>query len=69
VRQHALLPAAPAGYRWLGPQLIEEVPCGPAGNLCATGAPAAGAVLEVPQDRRARLAYARDLAARILCRG
>jgi hypothetical protein len=69
VRQHALLPTAPAGYRWLGPQLIEEVPCGPAGNRSATGARATGVVLEVPQDRRARLAYASDLAARILCRG
>jgi len=49
-RQAALLPKLPAGYRWIGPQLIENVPglprCGgrsvPRGPAVAGGAPAPG---------------------------
>lgn len=66
VRQHTLLPRAPLGYRWIGPQLIREVPC--AVVQAPTGAGKLhGASIEVPHDPHARLDLARSLATKILC--
>ena len=61
-RQAALLPKLPAGYRWIGPQLIENVP----------GLPRAVAGA-FPEDllspiARHRLAIARNIAAAVLRR-
>jgi len=72
VRQHALLPAAPPGCRWIGPQLIEDVPV-PASFVCSgpgqLGAAAPALADGGPcQDCSDRLQFARRLAASILQR-
>ena len=65
VRQHMLLPRVPAGHRWIGPQLIREVPCSivqtpvGAGKLHADSA--------IPVEPAGRLEFARSLASKILC--
>jgi hypothetical protein len=69
VRQHGLLPRTPPGHRWIGPELIEEVPL-PAlqsrnGAGPSRGDDSARNTLP-PQDPKARLQFARDLAAKIL---
>lgn len=66
VRQHTLLPRVPAGYRWLGPQLVQEFPCALAEVATCSGK-LRGCSYEVPADPKARLDFARSLATKILC--
>lgn len=66
VRQHILLPRVPAGYRWLGPQLVHEVPCALVEVPTGTGK-LQDCSYEVPADPKARLDFARSLASKILC--
>lgn len=67
VRQHTILPPAPAGHRWIGPQLVKEVPCTIVHTQAGAGKLLHGDAGELPTDRKARLEFARDLANRILC--
>jgi hypothetical protein len=66
VRQHTLLPRVPARNRWIGPQLIREVPCLVIETPIGAGKLNANAS-GVPTDLEARLAFARSLAGKILC--
>lgn len=65
VRQHTLLPRAPAAHRWIGPQLIREVQC-----AVIEMAPGAGKLHAghggLPAESAARLEFARGLASKIL---
>ncbi|MEJ8839363.1 hypothetical protein [Ramlibacter sp. AN1133] len=64
VRQHTLLPRAPLGQRWIGPQLVQEWPCAALASPDGFAAPEGRD--PVPQDPGARLDLARRLASRIL---
>lgn len=64
LREKALLPKLPAGYRWVGPQVIEDMPPLAATPLAAVRRAEATAIPAM--DREGRLRYARVLAADIL---
>lgn len=66
LRQHTLLPRAPAGHRWIGPQLIREAPCVIA-QTTRGAAKLHASERDLPTDPKARLDFARSLASRILC--
>lgn len=65
VRQHMLLPLAPAGHRWIGPQLIREVQGSVIELGSGTGMLHAGEG-SLPTEPAARLEFARGLASKIL---
>ena len=60
-QQNALLPRLPDGYLWVGPQLVEDVAPHDVLAVRKITAP-----VDLPQDRAARLSFARDLAAALL---
>ena len=64
VQQHQRLPPAPRGCRWLGPQLVSEVKMPPTRPLPSGSPPAQDQAW--PAGRRARLAFARAIARRLL---
>lgn len=64
VRQHSLLPSVPADHRWIGPQLVQEVPCSVVHVRVGTGKHRHDS--ELPLDPQTRLQYAQTLASRIL---
>lgn len=65
VRQHTMLPQVPANHRWLGPQLIRELPCSVIETATGAGKLNVGD-RGVPADPKARLDFARSLASKIL---
>lgn len=64
-RQQALLPRVPAGHRWIGPQLVQELPCMVVHTRIGAGK-LHGRERNLPRDRKARLEFAHELACRIL---
>lgn len=60
-----LLPRAPAGHHWIGPQLVQEVPCTVV-HVPAGAGKLRGLGQDLPCDPKARLEFARSLAHRIL---
>jgi len=64
-RQQAALPKIPAGYSWIGPEVVEDIPAivaTPLANISRVSV----TPRELPRDPAARLRYARLLAADIL---
>lgn len=64
-RQQAALPKIPAGYSWIGPEVVEDLPAIVATPL-ATIPRVSVAPPDLPREAAARLRYARLLAADIL---
>ena len=65
LRQQSLLPRVPAGHRWIGPQLVQEVPCTVVHTRIGAGK-LQGRERDLPRDPKARLEFAHELACRIL---